>query len=402
MAGLAIGLALIGMGGAGVQLSVQSVSALFPKNKSLVMASLSGAFQAASGVYLVFDVISDNTGASRLALLLAHAGIALVVAVASVLAWPNEVFGPKKQTESASKPAAAAPVTAPDVPATPTTPSNSAAATEAPAAAAAPAVPASHWAAEPLPLKQRPFRGQVLTAEFALMVCFFTVNALQCQFTVQSIGVQLEAKGDSDGAVTRLFSLALALSFLATPFIGTMFDRIGFTRVFAVVNTLLIGVPVTLLFDSLRAQYLTCIFYSVGRVGQWASFFAFMGATFGFSNYGKLVGGGLMFQACVSLLQYPLLAITVGPLQRDFTFVNVLFVVLSACQYPVILALCRRLGEGSLRSTHHKAAALPLQSAEPAPVQGSTEPQEIAVDIVSGAGDGSESRTFPSPTVSAV
>ena len=53
---LAAGMVLIGFGGAGVQLSVQSVSALFPEHKSLVMASLSGAFQLSSGVWLVFEL----------------------------------------------------------------------------------------------------------------------------------------------------------------------------------------------------------------------------------------------------------------------------------------------------------------------------------------------------------
>jgi len=44
--GMTVGFFLLGLGGAGVQLSLQSVSALFPKNRSLVMSSLTGASSA--------------------------------------------------------------------------------------------------------------------------------------------------------------------------------------------------------------------------------------------------------------------------------------------------------------------------------------------------------------------
>ena len=64
--------------------------------------------------------------------------------------------------------------------------------------------------------------------------------------------------GDVDGAMTRAFSLTLALAFVVTPAIGTAIDRVGFSRAFALVNTLLLGVPALLLARSLRAQLATC------------------------------------------------------------------------------------------------------------------------------------------------
>ena len=90
--GLAVGLMLIGLGGAGVQLSVQSVSALFPRNRSLVMASLSGAFQLASGVWLIFELL-HRSGASRRQMQLGYAAVALAISVFSLLMWPSRPFG---------------------------------------------------------------------------------------------------------------------------------------------------------------------------------------------------------------------------------------------------------------------------------------------------------------------
>ena len=56
-----------------------------------------------------------------------------------------------------------------------------------------------------------------------------------------------------------------------------------------------------------------------------------------------------MVQACISLLQYPLLALTLGPGGGDFTYVNAAFVGVAVAQSVVIAALGRRLGEGGLR-----------------------------------------------------
>ena len=110
--------------------------------------------------------------------------------------------------------------------------------------------------------------------------------------------------------VIAINCVVLALTFLATPFIGTAIDRLGFVPVFAAVNSLLLMVPSLLLLPRtapLGAQLATCFVYAVGRVGQWLSYFAFVGSTFGFRHYGKLAGGGLLVQAMVSLLQYPLI-----------------------------------------------------------------------------------------------
>lgn len=75
-----------------------------------------------------------------------------------------------------------------------------------------------------------------------------------------------------------------------------------------------------------------------------------MGATFGFRNYGKLAGGGLLLSSCFSTLQYPLLDLTLGPLGRDFTFVNALFAGITSALYFAIGALHCRLRRASRAS----------------------------------------------------
>ena len=136
------------MGGAGIQLSVQSVSSLFPKNRSLVMASLSGAFQAASGIYLIFDLINESTGASRLALLLVHAAFGGAIAVSALLILPSTAFG----LAATKKPSARAKDA------------------EANEASEAVAMEPAISAAAALPLKQRSFARQARSAEYLLVL----------------------------------------------------------------------------------------------------------------------------------------------------------------------------------------------------------------------------------------
>lgn len=71
-----------------------------------------------------------------------------------------------------------------------------------------------------------------------------------------TIGQQLELKGDG-GETRRGFSTALALAFVTTPLIGVALDRLGFAHTFAMINTLLLAVPILLLQPSLDAQVQT-------------------------------------------------------------------------------------------------------------------------------------------------
>jgi hypothetical protein len=344
---------------------VQSVSSIFPQNRSLVMASLSGAFQAAVGLYLLFELL-HTSGVSRLALLLTHAGVAFTLALASLFIWPNTSYG----LQRTAQPKAVI-----------TTTQSSATSTEAIAVEADAPEPATSTATsststlemeavkQVIPLQQRNFRGQATSPEFLLMLTYFSVNALQCQFTVSTVGLQFELKRDAEAAaaaaaasgalggmgeissgaavneITRVFSLCQTLSFLVTPAIGTAFDRLGFVPSFVGINTLNLLVPVMLLLPSLSAQFFTCFVYAAGRVGLWSSFFAYTGATFGFKHYGKMAGGGLLVQSLICLLVYPLLAATLA-LDRDFTMANALFLGLTAVQYGTIFALHRLTRRG--------------------------------------------------------
>jgi MFS family permease len=321
--GLACGFLLIGVGGAGIQLSIQSVSALFPRNRSTAMASLSGAFQFASGFYLLFDVLNREANLALGGLMVFHCCLALAVCCLAFAMLPDQPFGTATSRTSRAKRGVAR-----------AGGGEGGAAKESGGAGEGDAA---------LPLKSRPFRSQAMSTEFLSLVTFFSIGMLQAQFTVATIGLQLERKGDATGVVTRTFSSCLACSFLYTPFHGVLIDRAGFGLALATTNTILAAAISFLLIPTLAAAYVTSVLYAMGRVSLWATYFSYVAAVFGFSHFGKLVGGGLLLGACVSLLQYPLISLTLQMWGGDFTPVNVIFLALHALAYTVV----PRLGRGA-------------------------------------------------------
>jgi len=183
-----------------------------------------------------------------------------------------------------------------------------------------------------------------------LMSCYFAISVLQEQFIMSSIGVRFELMGDDSGNLTRCFIFVLSMAWTVTPFIGIAIDRCGFIAVSSFTSTVFLIVNILFSTSSYALQVVACVMYATAHVSSWGIFFSFNGAVFGFVNFGKLVGGAIFAAATFSLLQLPLLDLTIGYLQGDFTFVNGLFMAISILMYPLIAGLAVQL-----RKPHHHA-----------------------------------------------
>ena len=325
LAGLSVGFFLIGFGGAGAQIAVQSVAALYNENRSTAMASLSGAFQFASGFYLYYDLFNRNSAVSLNTLLLIHAAIAIVMATLAFAVLPMQAFGVATSRSSL-----------PVVVLKGQTDESTASAVNGGVAATA------TRDVDSVPLKARSFWQQALSPEFARVTAFFTVGVLQCQFTVATIGVQLDLKGDQAGAGTRLFAAAMVASCLWTPLYGQLIDRLGFGFGLSLLNCLLLVALGGLIAPSLGLAYAAvAFFYPIGRLSHWATFFAYLACVFGFRHFGKLVGLGMTVAALVSLLQYPLLELTFRAFDGSFVAVNTLFSALHMLSFLLVPGMHR-------------------------------------------------------------
>ena len=153
------------------------------------MASLSGAFRLQSAS--TFSLRCSTPPASPASRFSHHAGVTFTLALTSLFVWPHTTYGLQRtaqpttvianaQASAASTEAIAVDAMAPEAVSV--------------TAAASTSAPAMQTPKQVVPLQQRDFRGQATSPEFLLLLAYFSINALQCQFTVSTVGLQFELK----------------------------------------------------------------------------------------------------------------------------------------------------------------------------------------------------------------
>lgn len=182
------------------------------------------------------------------------------------------------------------------------------------------------------------------TPEYLLLCAWFSVCIVPLQYYVAVIGFQLEGLGDETGLYTDVFAYCYAGAAVTAPLAGWCADRGGLGRAQGAA-TLVAAVPFFFLaakdaFGSLEVQTLGLACYGIGRLSVFGLYFTNCGQRFGYANYGTLAGAGLLLTALVSLLQYPLLAWTVG---GRSTLVNACLGGALVLQAPYFVWLHRRV-----------------------------------------------------------
>jgi len=150
--------------------------------------------------------------------------------------------------------------------------------------------------------------SQIFTIEYFLLTLWFSICVLPLQYYLGTIGYQLEVKGDISGHYTKVQNITYGSGAILSPILGHIVDCCGFGLSQLVASILNACSFFILASDTicLRGQVLGFICYAIGRLLVYAVYFSKVGKTFGFKNYGTLVGIGLVTSAMLSLLQYPL------------------------------------------------------------------------------------------------
>ena len=359
--------------GSGAQLCVQPVASLFPGHGGVVLSSLSGAFQVSGLVFLALTATTAADESKRRVSFLVFAACVLALVVLSAVLLPRgnsfhlqenalDESHHVKQNTSAEE--------------TKEDRESSAAETNAHRSKSTSGVdkePALGFDNEALRIdtkkesndeigsKIRPRQNftaveQMKTAEYMLLCLWFSVCIVPLQYYVAIIGFQLEQLGDDAGLYTDVFSYCYAGAAAAAPLAGRLADRRGLGLAQGAA-TLLAAVPHFLLAARdvlggggdvrLRVQTVGLACYGLGRVGIFGLFFANCGTRFGYAHYGTLAGVGLLVTAVASLLQYPLIALT---LAGHSTLVNSSLGAALVLQAPYFVWLHRK--------TMHPSASL--------------------------------------------
>jgi len=190
---------------------------------------------------------------------------------------------------------------------------------------------------------------QMKTAEYILLVTWFSICIVPMQYYIGIIGFQLEELGDDSGLYTNIFSYCYAGAAITAPVAGYIADKYGL-GVAQGLFTLIVAISFFLLAlkdrfgssnssSSLNVQIIGLATYGIGRMGIFGMYFTNCGKRFGYKNFGTLAGLGLLITAIVSILQYPLIAWTVN---GHSTVVNTVLGIALVLQSPYFLWLHRR------------------------------------------------------------
>jgi LAT3 family solute carrier family 43 protein 3 len=325
--GIALGASLFALGlGSGVILCVAPVAGLFPNNAGSILASLTGAYQISGG--LVFLALC-NPSNNRLASFLGFAAFLMVLTVIAALLLPEgntflveqEEKGRLPKTmdstkengvEQPSEVALSQPGLEPDEENEAPTENDDANMINSNASEDDDLSPSTDPHLQSAQADKPPSAlEQLKSAEYVSLTVWTSTLLIPLQYYVGSIGFQLEEKGDDDGFYTNLFSIIYAAAIIVAPVGGYMADNLGL-GVTQGVATILCAFSLLMMASNLPldAQIVGLVAYGVGRMFVFSMYFANVGKRFGYANFGTLTGVGLLTSAIVSLVQYPLIALT--------------------------------------------------------------------------------------------
>jgi len=179
--------------------------------------------------------------------------------------------------------------------------------------------------AEKHPLKPKPLMPlihQILSPDFWIITGFMSVCALNLVFYIGSVYIQF-----TDELYISAFTWIYTFGVIFIPIVGLLLDKYGSLISMFVVGMMFVISSGLAISHNQPLQIATFVVISVANNFLWAVYFSFLASAFGFHNYGKLMGASTIIIALVGLLQYPLFDIAVGPLNSDFSFIFVGFLI---------------------------------------------------------------------------
>lgn len=284
-----LSLGLVAMGfGSGITSCVYPIASLFPKASASIFVSLAGAFHV-SALFFWALTMSDTYQVN----FAAFAGVILFLAFTALLLLPqgNTFSGNAiEERRGRNDREASAQVEA-----------NNGTNEEQqhPIMSIAPPPSPTAW-------------EQMCSTEYLLLLMWFSVLATPLHYFIGILGWELERKGDDDGFYTDLYLYLYAGSAVLTPVLGSLADHLGVALVEGLA-TLLAATALLVLASAQSLQVLTIALFchATGLLFDYGIYYAHLGTRFGYSNYGTLTGIGLLVSSLISLVQLPLMMISI-------------------------------------------------------------------------------------------
>ncbi|KAI1151113.1 amino acid transporter [Nemania diffusa] len=180
-------------------------------------------------------------------------------------------------------------------------------------------------------LHSLPAHRQMMTAWFILILLLTVIQMLKMNSFIATIGSQythlLRSAEDAE-VISKFFGIALPLGgIVTTPFIGLLLNSLSVSAIIGVLTafTALIGTLNCLPF--LWAGYSTVVLFVIFRPLYYSAMSDYTTKVFGFITFGRLYGVITCISGVLSFSQYGLDALVHGPLDGNPTPINIILTV---------------------------------------------------------------------------
>ncbi|KAK1986334.1 major facilitator superfamily transporter [Colletotrichum cereale] len=172
-----------------------------------------------------------------------------------------------------------------------------------------------------------PAHKQIQSPWFILILLLTIVQMLRMNYFIATIRAQyrfmLGSDADAD-AINRFFDVALPIGGLvSTPFIGILLNNLSVSVTFGVLTALIVAIGALNCLPFGWAGYATVVLFVIFRPLYYSAISDYATKVFGFATFGRIYGTIVCVSGLINFVQSGLDALTHGPLHGDPTLVNI-------------------------------------------------------------------------------
>lgn len=350
-----VGNAFLALGGAFVLVSSFQLANTFPKHKGLIIALISGAFDASAAVFLIYRVIYEATGYSLSKFFITYITVPVLILAAEIIFMPA---GPYDTTPQLQQKIDWAHDEIRDVHESDDDISDSRELTRVRSKRADERAAELHMIEDvtgdadereertKLDEETREISGvwgvlhgvsahlQIRSPWFILILVLTSIQMMRMNYFIATIHGQyrymLGSDQDADD-INRFFDVALPVGGLvATPFIGLMLNNLSVSKTFGVLTLVIIALGVFNCLPYAWAGYTTVVIFVIFRPFYYSAMSDYATKVFGFATFGRIYGTLNCVSGLTSFAQSGLDVLTHGLLHGDPTPINIAFLVAGA------------------------------------------------------------------------
>jgi MFS family permease len=172
-----------------------------------------------------------------------------------------------------------------------------------------------------------PAHRQMMTPWFILILLLTVLQMLRMNYFIATIRAQYRHMLQSEEraeAINAFFDIALPLGGVgATPLIGILLNNISVPSVFGLLTAFIVAIGVLNCLPFMWAGYATVLAFVIFRPLYYSAISDYATKVFGFSTFGRIYGTLTCISGMVNFVQSALDELTHGPLHEDPTPINI-------------------------------------------------------------------------------